>query len=214
MYTGLEHCLGQLWQRWQNAGARPEAEPLVRREGWLLTLCFRAKLTAWLIFLLFAGLLAGVLVMQAVAPQRQRVFVLEVIGFVVFSAMALYYVVFTHWYRVELDEQGLALTRFLLPTRRLGWTDVVGFEYTPGDELLKLRSQDGRRVGLYLSLNGLSAVRRCLAAFTPLSATLSSWNAADPALMQHVRSWRCHQMDLEDSPFDPLGNWDAKSQGG
>jgi len=208
---GLAQSLAQLWQRWQMHGARSDAQPLLDREGWLLTLCFRAKLTAWMIFLLFAGLLTGVLIAQVVAPQPRRVFLLEAVGFSVFSAMAGYYLVFVYRYRVELDERGLALSRFLVPTRCICWEDVVAFDFKQGDELLKLRSRDGRKVSLYLSLHGLSAVRRCLAAFTPLDTTLSSWATSDQALMEHVQSWRCHEMDLEDSPLDPLGTWDARS---
>src|SRR5205823_2194840 len=108
----VDQYLVSLWQRWQMRGARPAAQASVQGTGWLLTLCFRAKLTAWLIFLLFAGLLAGVLVMQAIAPQPRRVFLLEAIGFSVFSAMGSYYLLFAYWYRVLLDEQGLALHRF------------------------------------------------------------------------------------------------------
>src|SRR5207253_4034891 len=179
MLAGVEQYLTSLWQRWQIRGARPAAQTALQGEGWLLTLCFRAKLTAWLIFLLFAGLLAGVLVMQAFAPQPRRVFLLEAIGFSVFAAMGGYYVLFACWYRVLLDEQGLALRRFLLPTRRIAWQEIVAFSYTKGDELLKVRAQNGQTISLYLSLHGLSAVRRCLAAFTPSGTIMASWSASD-----------------------------------
>jgi hypothetical protein len=208
---GLEHYLGQLWQRWQLRGACPDAEPAVRREGWLLRLCFRARVSAWLIFLLFTGLLTAVLICQAVSPQPRRVFLLETACFSAFSAMGAYYLAFVYWYQVELDEAGLTLSRFLVPTRRILWEDIVAFDFKQGDELLKLRSRDGHVVSLYLALHGLSAIRRCLAAFTPLSTTQTSWATTDQVLMEHVPSWRCHEMDLEDNPFDPLGTWQGKS---
>ena len=207
----VDQYLASLWQRWQIRGGRPAAQAAFQGEGWLLTLCFRAKLTAWLIFLLFAGPLAGVLVVQAFAPQPRRVFLFEGIASSVFAAMASYYLVFVYWYRVLLDEQGFALRRFLLPTRRIAWQDIVKFSYTKGDELLKLRAQNGQTISLYLSLHGLSAVRRCLAAFTPTGTIMASWSASDPALMKDVPSWRCSDMDLEDNPFDPLGTSDAGS---
>ncbi len=211
MLAGVEQYLAFLWQRWQIRGARPAAQRPPQGGGWLLTLCFRAKLTAWLIFLLFAGLLAEVLVMQAFAPQPRRVFLLEAIAFSVFSAMGGYYLLFAYWYRVLLDEQGLELRRFLLPTRRIPWQDIVEFSHTKGDELLKLRAQNGQTISLYLSVHGLSAIRRCLAVLTPTSNIIASWSASDPALMEDVPSWRCSDMDLEDDPFDPLGTSDAGS---
>ena len=162
-------------------------------------------MTAWLLFVLFCGLLVGVLVNQAIAPQPQRTFLFEAICFSVFSAMAGYHLIFVYWYRVKLDEGGLELCRFLLPARHIDWEAVAAFDYKYGDEMLKLRSHNGQKVSLYLSLHGLSAVRRCLRAFVPLSTTIASWTTSDPALMEHVPSWRCDEMDLEDNPFDPLG---------
>jgi hypothetical protein len=205
MYApGLEQFVSKLWQRWQIRGARPDALPMLDREGWVLTLCFRAKSSAWLILLLFGGLLTAVLVTQGVAPQKHRDFLIETIVFAVFSTVSAFYVLFVHWYRVELNEEGLELYRLCVPTRQMSWVDVVAFDYTPGDELLKLRDRNGKIISLYLSLNGLSSVRRCLAAFTPVSNIVSSWDKSDHALMQDVPSWRCDPMDLEDNPFDPL----------
>jgi hypothetical protein len=206
---GLDQYLNSLWQRWQIRGARPEAQSILQGQGWLLLLCLRAKVTAWILFLLFGGMLVGVLVMQVLAPQPQRVFLLLAIACAAFAALAVYYLVFVYWYRVILDEQGLTLHRFLLPPRRLDWRDISAFSFAKRDELLKLRGQDGRTIALYLSLNGLSAIRRCLAAFTPATAILTSWSEADPALLADVPSWRCDEMDLEDDPFAPLGTWET-----
>ena len=104
---GVDQYLASLWQHWQMRGARPAAQAPLQGEGWLLTLCFRAKLSAWLIFLPFAGVLAGVLVVQEFAPQPQDVFLFEAIASSVFSAMGGCYLLFVYWYRVLLDEQGL-----------------------------------------------------------------------------------------------------------
>src|SRR4051812_31317564 len=125
----MNQYLVQLLQRWQMRGARPDAEPLFGRTGWLLTLCFRARLNAWLICFLFFGFLAAVLILQVVAPQPRRTFLLETTAFAVFSTMAGYYLVYVYWYRVEVDEQGVYLYRFLLPSRHIRWGDVVGFDY-------------------------------------------------------------------------------------
>lgn len=202
---GLEHFLARLWQSWQFRGAQPEAQPLFDREGWSLSLCFRARLSAWLIFLLFAGGFVAVFSQQAVQPQRK--FVLLAVGYSVFMAMAGYYLIFVYWHRVLLDEEGISLFRFLVPTRHLRWDEIVEFDYKDGDELLKLKSRSGKKISLYLSLHGLSAIRRCLAAFSSSSEITPSWSTADSCLMRNVPSWRCDDLDLEDNPFDPLGTW-------
>lgn len=167
----------------------------------------RARVTAWLIFLLFGGLLLATVVMQVVAPQPPRQFGFLPVGFTVFTLLATYYLIFAFWYRVELTEEELSLHRLLLPTRRIAWREIAAFRLEPDYETLTLHSASGTKVAIYASLNGLSAVRRCLAAFTPLSQTSDSWATADPTLIDSLPAWRCHELDLEDNPFAPLGSW-------
>jgi hypothetical protein len=109
-------------------------------------------------------------------------------------------------YRLELDATGLKLSRFMTRTKQINWGNVGGTEFSPGDELLKIYSYDGEKISIYLSLNGLSAVRRCLAAFAPECLQNSRSIRADGALLRHVPAWRCGMMDLQGNPFEPLSN--------
>jgi len=201
----LDHFLASAWTRWQIRGARPAAEPLVERDGWLLRLCGRARLTAWICFLLFAGGLVAVFTLQLVAPQPQRQFIIIAACYIVLALFATGFLVFVYWYRVTLDRDELVLVRFLVPRRRIRWDDVIEFQFAPGDELLKIRSRTGQTVAVYVSLHGLSAIRRCLWNLAPRSATLiNSWIAADPVLTSLVPSWHCKEASLASDPFQPL----------
>jgi len=205
--VGVEQFLLPLWNAWVLRGGRPDAIPMDNGEGWLLTLNGRAKFGAWVFLPMFVTGLAAVIVLQMNHALNPREFWPMLIAYSAFTALYLYYLVFCYWYRVELTEDALVLRRFLIPTRTVRWRDIVGFQYVPGDETLKFQSESGVQFGIYLSLNGLSAVRRCLAAFTPLSQTGDSWAITDPAMMERVPAWRCDEMDLEDSPFTTLGSW-------
>ena len=72
---------------------------------------------------------------------------------------------------------------------------------------MSFQTDSGKKLGIYTSLNGLSAVRRCLAAFGSLAKTEYSWKRVDPLMMEHVPAWCCDDMDFEDDPFAPLGSW-------
>ena len=206
---GLEHYLAQKWQQWQVRGASNVAEPLVFREGWSLKLCWRAKLSAWIIFTMFSGGFVGVFLLQKFDPMPPREFWFLVIGYSVFASFATYYLLFAHCYRVTVDETGIELKRFLIPTRRLDWSEITVVQYNHGDETLKLTTPDGKKLGLYLALIGLSAVRRCLAAFVPrCPAFVTSFATSDKMMLEDVPSWRCSDKDLEDNPLSPLSPGD------
>ncbi len=88
----------------------------------------------------------------------------------------------------------------------MAWRDIRAFRIATDHDSVILVDGAGKKIGLYGSLNGLSGVRRCLAAFTPLSQVApESWSVHDPSLLQHIPSWRCDEFDLEDDPFSPLG---------
>lgn len=207
MNVGLEHLLRQVWNAWILRGGRPHAEPHAGGQGWVLRLCGRARFTAWWIFLLFTGLLAATIILQRVAPMPPREFWLMVVGFALFALFATYYLIFAHRYRVVLTDQELTLERFLMRPRRIAWQAIVSFTFAPGGDVVRFQTDTGQKLGIYASLNGLSAVRRCLAAYGNLARTEQSWSTIDPLLMQHAPAWRCDDMDLEDDPFAPLGAW-------
>ena len=201
----MEQLLNQLWQTWQYNGASPQAQPLVHRPGWTLTLCFRARVTAWILFLMFVGGFVGVLILQAHDPMPQRKFMVLLVGYSVIASLGCYYLGFVYWYRVTVDEAGIELRRLLVWTKHIAWQDVVRFDYQSGNETMRIHSADGRKLGLYLSLHGLSAVRRCLAVLVPRSESLEeSWIDPDTLLMQDVPSWRCSDQETEGDPFAPL----------
>ena len=90
----MEQLLNQLWQTWQYNGASPQAQPLVHRPGWTLTLCFRARVTAWILFLMFVGGFDGVLILQANDPMPQRKFMVLLVGYSVIASLGCYYLGF------------------------------------------------------------------------------------------------------------------------
>ena len=201
----MEYFLNQLWQTWQRNGASPQAEPLVHKPGWALYLCFRARVTAWIIFLMFVGGFVGVLLLQANAPLPQRKFVFMMGAYSLLASLGCYYLGFVYWYRVTVDEYEIKLRRLLLTTKSIEWQDVIRFDYQTGNETMQIYAADGRKIGLYLSLHGLSAVRRCLAVLVPNSEPLEeSWIDPDTLLMQDVPSWRCSDQEIEGDPFEPL----------
>lgn len=199
----MNQYLSNLWLQWQCRGASPAAQPLDDRNGWRLTLCRRAKLSAVLILLLFVTGLVGLIGLQAKQPIPD--FALLLGGYLILVISAGLYLIFVYWYTVVLDPLGLTLYRFLAPTIHLDWEEIISFDFQEGDELLKLSASSGKKVSLYLSLNGLSAVRRCLGKLAAPSRMINSWLLVDGRLAQHVPSWRCHPLDLsQTNPFDPL----------
>ena len=199
---GLNRYLASAWTRWQIRGARPAAQSLVVRDGWVLRPCWRARLAAWICFLLFGGGLAGVFALQLMRPLPQQQFILLTGCYILLALLATGYLIFIYWYRVTVDRDELVLVRFLSPTRRIRWEEVVEFQFAPGDELLKLHSKTGQTVAVYTSLHGLSAIRRCLWNLPPKSATLiNSWITSDPVLNDCVPAWRCADAILADDPF-------------
>jgi hypothetical protein len=204
----LEHFLTQLVLGWARRGATNVAIADPAGEGWTLRLCGRAKFLAWLWWLMFTSGLVGVLALQAVDPQPQRQFVFLLTAYSLLVLFAWYYLAFALWYRVRCNDERIELRRFLLPTRRMAWREMRSFRIAADHDSVTLVDQSKRKIGLYGSLNGLSAVRRCLAAFTQASeVSLDSWSVQDALLVEHIPSWRCDPFDLEDDPFDPLGTW-------
>ena len=201
----MDQYLNQLWQKWQRNGALPHAQPLVYKDGWSLTLCFRARVTAWMIFLLFAAGFVGVLLLQKHDPMPQRNFALLLAGYAAFASLAAYYLGFVYWYQVTVDESGIELRRLLIPTRRMAWSDIERFEYAANFETLNFFDREKRKIGLYLSLHGLSAVRRSLVTFGLVRRELEdSWTSCDRLLLDDVPSWRCTDQELRGDPFAPL----------
>lgn len=86
---------------------------------------------------------------------------------------------------------------------------MISFDYQTGDELFKVHAEDDTKISLYLTLNGLSAIRRCLEILTPRESLIASWALADIASMTDVPAWRCAEQDLAGNPFDPLTRDDA-----
>lgn len=207
----LEHFLTRFVLGWARRGTTNAAIADPPGEGWTLRLCGRAKFLAWLWWLMFTSGLVGVLALQAVDPQPQRQFVFLLAVYTLLVLFAWYYLAFALWYRVRCDDAYIELRRFLLPTRRMAWREIRSFRIATDHDSVILVDQAKRKIGLYGSLNGLSAVRRCLAAFTRASeVSLDSWGVQDALLIQHIPSWRCDPFDLEDDPFDPLGTWEEE----
>lgn len=212
MYVpGLEQYLTRLWNRWTYRGGRSSAIPWPAGDGWLLCLSRRARLSSWLIFLMFFAGLVGVFALQAGGggwPQRQ--FLLLLIGYLCLVVLALYYLFFAHWYCVMLDEDGLKLRRFLVPTRSMRWDEVAEFQYADGDETIKIVSASGRKIAIYASLDGLSALRRCLnrcclpESGVQRAGLAKSWATVDPLLCQELPGWRCENWVFEHDPFAVL----------
>ena len=195
----MEYFLNQVWQRWQVNGARSQAEPLLFKNGWSLSLCFRARVTALVIFLMFGGGLVGVLLLQRHDPLPQQRFLFLLLAYLAIASFAAYYLGFVFRYRVIVDEGGIELRRLFLLTRRFAWEDVARFEYAEGDETIRIHSHDGKKMGLYLSLHGLSVVRRCLFVAVPNSQARA---ICDQLLVKNVPSWNCDDGLIGNSPFE------------
>ena len=194
-------------QQWIISGASPVAQRLHDREGWLLSLCWRAKLSALTSSLMLLVANVGLVVLQIYWPEplnAKRIAVFACIP--VMIPLVIVIAIFMFYYRVELDSRGLTLIRFLTRPQQVDWCDVCYINFQPGDELLKIHSQDGRKISIYLSLNGLSAIRRCLAAYAPCGLDYIYSIQSDKDLLKAVPSWRCSKLDLQGSPFDPLSN--------
>jgi len=141
----VEYFLKQVWQQWQVNGARSEAEPLLFKNGWSLSLCFRARVTALVIVLVFGGGLVGVLLLQWHEPLPQQGFLFLLLAYLAIASFAAYYLGFVFRYRVIVDEGGIVLRRLFFLTRRFAWDDVARFEYAEGDETVRIHSHDGKR---------------------------------------------------------------------
>ena len=126
-------------QQWTILGAIPQALPLRDREGWLLTLCFRAKLSSVLSCLMLLGVAIGCVILQVYFPEpltAERIVVLVLAP--ILATVAVSCVIFVFRYRVGLDAQGLDLFRFMTSTQHLDWRSVHSIEFKPSDELLKI----------------------------------------------------------------------------
>jgi len=200
----MEHFLAMLVQAWIRRGATNAAISINHGRAWELRLCWRAKLIAWIGAAMFTtGLFGAVLLAQG----RKGGWLL-VCGYVCFVLLFQYYVGFVTRYRVHVDETGIRLYRFLLRTRAVKWSDVTDFSLDGDEDTVRFKVRTGKPLVIYSSLNGLSAVRRCLAAFTTLQLTAPhAWTHNDQVLCEKIPSWRCDPEDLEDDPFRPLGSW-------
>ncbi len=199
--------LAKRLQQWIIWGASPVAQRLNDREGWLLSLCWRAKLSALTTCLMILVANIGLVILQLQWPEpwdAKRIAVFACIP--VMIPLVIVGAIFMFYYRVELDSRGLTLIRFLTKPQQVDWCDVCYINFQPGDELLKIYAQDGRKISIYLSLNGLSAIRRCLAAYAPGGLDYIYSIQSDQGLLKAVPSWRCSKLDLQGSPFDPLSN--------
>jgi hypothetical protein len=188
----LEHYLNGLLQKWMVRGGESEGEPLWEQDGWELRLNGRSVAMAFVWLFLFAGAVALLIVVQFADPQPVRQFVGLAMGLSALALLATYNAVFHLVYGVRLTGEGISLHRFLLSPRELAWSDVSGFRYSPGDELLKVDSREGpkKTLSLYLTLNGLAKIREGLASKVPTATLAESWAVVDPVLLERVPSWR------------------------
>lgn len=197
----MEQFFVGVWNRWLNRGGVCEAQPLRDGEGCVLRLNWRAKLGAWIFGFMFAAGFVGVLLLQVFDPQPPAQFRFLLGGYSLFVLMAVYFFGFVYSYRVEVTREGLMLYRFLISTRRLFWSDVNAFRFDPDGDAIQLLTDDGKKMGVYSSLNGLSAIRRCLAVFGRPEVLAASWSSDDAQIMVNVNAWRCSEADLQTPPF-------------
>lgn len=200
----MEHALTMLVQAWVRRGARNVAIPINDGRGWELRLCWRAHLLAWIFSAMFTTGLVGAILL---APGQRGGWWL-VAAYVGFVAVYQYYVGYVTRYRVQVDEQGMKLFRFLIRTRELAWSDVTDFSLDGDEETVRFKVTTGKPLVIYSSLNGLSAIRRCLAWFAIRhQLNPNAWSYNDVILYEKLPSWRCDANDLETDPFLPLGAW-------
>lgn len=189
--------------KWKSRGATPVAVQLVDRPGWVLTICGREKWALFLLSVVFS--LAGIVcvILLLIPPFKFDSFTLAAfVYFFLWFASVSYYRYISRL-QVTLDEDGITVPQYLSPDETMRWADIASFEYSPKGESLDLHAIDGRTISLYLSLNGLSAVRRCIAAFSSVEMTRTSWEEVDHLLMTNVPSWWCDTSLLGNNPFDP-----------
>ena len=149
------------------------------------------------------------MLLQKFAPMPPREFGFLIVAYSGFASFATYYLLFAHWYRVTVDETGIELKRFLIPTRRLEWSEITVVQYNHGDETLKLTTPDGKKLGAVSDADWTFCSPSRSRHFRPsLPAFMTSFATSDTLMLEDVPSWRCSDKDLEDNPFSPLGTGD------
>ncbi len=197
-----DHDLQQAFLKWQYRGARPDAELMIRTQGCVLRMCTRMRAFS-IVFLSVLSVGAALAMSDGMVGFQSgsiKWFVARC-SFPVVILIVIYYVPYTFLYRIELDVNGIKLFRFLMKPVELTWREVKGFRFAHGDELLKIDSTDGRTMKFYPGLNGLSAVRRCLALLVPQEQLAESWKNVDPIMMELFPAWRCSDEEMKRLPF-------------
>lgn len=203
----MKQYLSRKMQRWILRGADRNAQRLPGAEGWRLTICFRARVVLTFFSLSLTIVFVTLIARQILQPEPWTWrMVVVFISAPICVPLFIYCGFLMFLYRVDLDSDRLTLYRFLLRPVHINWSEVTRIVFSPFDETLKLDARDGSRVGIYLTLNGLSAVRRCLTTFAPASLFHPDSMLANEALLQIVPAWHCSQADLEGNPFDPLSS--------
>lgn len=204
----MEHFLAAVLEAWVKRGVTNEARSILGGQGWELRFCFRFRLIVWVAAAIFSVLLIAATSIVGRHPDGWKL----VAGFLTAACLCQYYVAYITRYRVVVDEVGLRLHRMLMSTREIAWSDVSGFGLTRDEASVRLVLNNGKTLDLRTALNGLSAVRRCLAAFTTAhDITPLVWSRNDAILCEKLPSWRCDPEDLEGDPFSPLGLWKTAS---
>lgn len=197
-----DHDLQQALMKWQYRGARPDADLMNREQGCILRLCTRMRALS-IVFLSVFSVGSALAIVQGLISFHPRSIKWSVVSYFwpVCMSYVIYYVPYTFLYRVELDVNGIKLFRFLMRPVELSWREVKGFRFEHGDELLKIDSTDGRTMKFYPGLNGLSAVRRCLALLVPQEQLAESWKNVDPIMNELFPAWRCSDEEMKRLPF-------------